>query len=154
MEDLRKETKIIGNEGKRNKNIEWKLRNWFYYCFVILLGIWVWQSTVCSDDDTWLWSKNAYTSTICKTPMHVTFKLVSDMLFSGSSYQSRKEMRKSVICVHFWYYVGHAWSSCTAVDSQTLLRELFSPACNGERLGEARSCYGGILSPNNQYNIY
>jgi hypothetical protein len=48
--------------------------------------------------------------------MHVKIKLVSNMLFSGSSCWSR-----------------------TAVDSQKQVRELFSPACNGLGLGEARS---------------
>jgi hypothetical protein len=34
--------------------------------------------------------QDAYISTICITPMHVEIKLISDMLFSGSSCQSRK----------------------------------------------------------------
>ena len=39
--------------------------------------------------------QDAYISTIRITPMHVKIKLVSDMLFSGSSCQSR---RAGVLC--------------------------------------------------------
>jgi len=44
-----------------------------------------------------------------KTPMHVEIKLVSDMLFSGSSCQSRKEMRSALSLFTPGYFAGHAW---------------------------------------------
>jgi len=50
--------------------------------------------------------QDAYISTICITPMHVIIKLVSDTLFSGSSYQSRKA---GVLCSRPRNYAGHVW---------------------------------------------
>jgi len=49
-----------------------------------------------SDDDIWFKLQDAYISTMCITPMHWGIRLVSNMLFSGSSCWSRKA---GVLCL-------------------------------------------------------
>jgi len=59
-----------------------------------------------SDNNTRLKLRDAYISTICITPMHVGIKLVSNMLFSGSSCWSRKA---GALCSDPGNYAGHVW---------------------------------------------